>query len=780
MDWFVKSNKAGLLAVGCVLVAFANPLAADSGDGAKSVVVYSNNFEKSPGTEWSNQKTDVTPKGRRRFLGQFCNDVVSLRLKNLPEHKYLRISLELFIIRSWDGNDAKVPRWGTIGPDSYKMAVEGGPTLLNTTFCMCRRYGDRQAFPDQYPTGHHLTRTAAAENNTLGFLFGQEPMDATYSLSFVFAHSVDSINLFFSGSKLQSVSDESWGLDNVKVEAFSDEPNKDMTSEQLGQLWKDLAGTDPTKAFEAIWQLVGAGDKAVELLNQQLDQVGAGDEKPVAELIQQLDDREWPVREKATRELTAMGKVIEPILRQTLESEQPPEVRFRIREILKTLSTATGPAHPVCFDRAIRVLEAVASRRAWEVLEQLSSTARFPSARDKAKAVLARLTDRLVHELLLRAEAKTEAGELETAKKLPEVTARTSPGPRLLQEIRKILTKLPQIEHDSRPDLPVKIRTHLISLQPDAGDALLAIIADPKDTLNRRATNALIKIWDQLAPEQIDAYLKQSMECYLRHRPRYPQGIKAYIGIGYRIRHGWGGWPEAEGFTLRTVSTRYLDGQPHGQPFSYQGPMASAGGIRVDGLDLGQHSVHIVTKYQAEYKGRKYNGVARSKKQSFEILPAHTPDHLAAPEDLLLDRLVHQSLRILEVEGTVRGRGPERNPWEPQISWKKGDGTRGSVHVPIWKLTRELPIDLCFDVEFHLEGTGEVFPGDPMVVLKGKKGTGYFSPYHARKLATGREGFVPVRIVLKPSRARALSHVRVTKYYTGIIVSEVVRIKVNR
>ena len=110
----------------------------------------------------------------------------------------------------------------------------------------------------------------------------------------------DSIALSFSGFGLQGVGDESWGLDNVKLEAFAEEPNKDITGRQLQGLWKDLAGDDPIKAFEAIWQLVGAGDKAVELLNQQLDQVGANGEKPVTKLI--LFKRIYPARRRTQKQ----------------------------------------------------------------------------------------------------------------------------------------------------------------------------------------------------------------------------------------------------------------------------------------------------------------------------------------------------------------------------------------------------------------------------------------------------------------------------------------------
>src|SRR5262249_18875923 len=69
-------------------------------------VVYSNDFEGEVGSEWSSTATDVTPIGARHFLGQFgSNESVSLSLKNLPPHQHVRITFDLFMILTWDGND---------------------------------------------------------------------------------------------------------------------------------------------------------------------------------------------------------------------------------------------------------------------------------------------------------------------------------------------------------------------------------------------------------------------------------------------------------------------------------------------------------------------------------------------------------------------------------------------------------------------------------------------------------------------------------------------------
>ena len=62
-----------------------------------------------------------------------------------------------------------------------------------------------------YPGG-----TGAIENDTLGYSFYG---DSVYRLSYTFTNLSDALTLNFIGSGLQEISDESWGLDNVKVTA---------------------------------------------------------------------------------------------------------------------------------------------------------------------------------------------------------------------------------------------------------------------------------------------------------------------------------------------------------------------------------------------------------------------------------------------------------------------------------------------------------------------------------------------------------------------------------
>ena len=190
---------------------------------AQSAIIYDNDFENllDPLLEWSNTSTDNTPGTTQhptdRFLGQFGNDTVSLTLNNLPSHNKLTVLFDLYVIRTWDGNRT------FDGPDVWDLSITDGPMLLHTTFNNLDGYPEvyPQAYPGTYPDASNPPRTGSLENNTLGFLYPRfnpdDIVDCIYRLSYQFDHSSSSIEINFSASGLQILTDESWGIDNVMI-----------------------------------------------------------------------------------------------------------------------------------------------------------------------------------------------------------------------------------------------------------------------------------------------------------------------------------------------------------------------------------------------------------------------------------------------------------------------------------------------------------------------------------------------------------------------------------
>ena len=188
--------------------------------------VYTNDFSQGAGESWLQQSIGAAPNGQR-FLGEFGNETVKLNLAALPAHTQATVAFDLYVIRSWDGNQTVFPSaaavyagmtpdgiTGALGPDRW-MLQANGQTLLDTTFANILEFP--QAYPGNFPGGDHPAQTGAAAANSLGYIFAAWPMDAVYHIERTFAHSGGSLTLDFAALGLQIISDESWGLDNVTV-----------------------------------------------------------------------------------------------------------------------------------------------------------------------------------------------------------------------------------------------------------------------------------------------------------------------------------------------------------------------------------------------------------------------------------------------------------------------------------------------------------------------------------------------------------------------------------
>lgn len=178
-------------------------------------LVYFNNFETPPGPEWSDAKTDVTPVGQYKFLGQFQNETVKLTLDKLAQHVAVNVAFDLYVIGRWDGNDT------TQGPDIFDVRLEDGLVLMSATFN--NGAPDTilagQAYPDGYPGGQHPAFTGAREINSLGFTVpGFGAMDSVYRLQFSFAHTASFLKLVLQAKMGAAVGPgAAWGLDNVQI-----------------------------------------------------------------------------------------------------------------------------------------------------------------------------------------------------------------------------------------------------------------------------------------------------------------------------------------------------------------------------------------------------------------------------------------------------------------------------------------------------------------------------------------------------------------------------------
>lgn len=191
-----------------------NPGTPDPGIPSGATVIYSNDFEAAggAGSEWSQRTVSTTPVGGRRFLGEFASGTARLSLGNLPAHSRIRVRFSLYVLRSWDGNSV-----GN-GPDLLNVDVENGPRLLSSTFSNFD--GFVQSYPGSFGAAEVPGLTGAAERNTLGYTYGNEPRDAVYQLSYTFPHASNSLVLRIAHPTGEPIANESWGIDNVEVTAI--------------------------------------------------------------------------------------------------------------------------------------------------------------------------------------------------------------------------------------------------------------------------------------------------------------------------------------------------------------------------------------------------------------------------------------------------------------------------------------------------------------------------------------------------------------------------------
>lgn len=339
--------------------------------------------------------------------------------------------------------------------------------------------------------------------------------------------------------------------------------------------------------------------------------------------------------------------------------------------------------------------------------------------------------------------------------------------------------------------------------QPEAGDFLVGLIEKSDPATRRRAAAAFVGAWDVTTPAQMERYLRACVRTEVKLRPQYPQGVGAMIGMYYHLSEGWASLPanhrerpKGKELAVKTTTIHYLDGKVYGKPFLYPhvGGGAGTGWIRVGELAKGKHTVRLTTEYALKHQGQWVTVTAASKPYTFEVVSADAPDDLAAKTDAGLDEQVKRSLRIRDnlpifldrpFNGPIRveasGEITEPAGPQPQVTWRRGKES-GSLSLPVWELSEALPVDLCFEVSIQETSNGKLHRASPMVILAGKGGkgfSGYFSPDHCSTFAAGRQGKIEVRIILKASRALALTDTEVKSYYTGTITSEPVHVIVK-
>ncbi len=161
-------------------------------------VPHLSDFESgSAGSAWNQTTVDSTATANlSRYLGRFANQSVTLRLSTMPGTDYYAI----FDLYAFDSLDGESTQWG---PDYFGVTVNGDILFRHTVTNSPATYSF--SMPD-WPERWGVNLGGSAGNDSL-----------YRSVAVAFTADSTITNLGFFGQNLQGGSDESWGIDNVRV-----------------------------------------------------------------------------------------------------------------------------------------------------------------------------------------------------------------------------------------------------------------------------------------------------------------------------------------------------------------------------------------------------------------------------------------------------------------------------------------------------------------------------------------------------------------------------------
>jgi WD40 repeat protein len=181
----------------------------------------------------------------------------------------------------------------------------------------------------------------------------------------------------------------------VRVFSLTDLPpltTVHRTPAQLDVLWTDLGGSDAARAYRAVWALRVSPRQALSLLQERVRPVAEPDAvKRIPRLIEDLDDNDYDVREKASEGLEKLGQLAHPALRKA-QSSTSAEVRRRIADLLEKggQEVRLSPEELRSW-RALEVLHHHLGSEARPILRKLTEGGETSVVAREANALLLRL-----------------------------------------------------------------------------------------------------------------------------------------------------------------------------------------------------------------------------------------------------------------------------------------------------------------------------------------------------------------------------------------------------
>lgn len=185
-------------------------------------VVYSNNFGDLNLTGFENGKLFIFQNDT--IAGFYHNEEVAVSVSDLPAHNYLKVTVDILIHDSWDGN----PDDGIGGPDFWYLGYDNSEVFRTTfsnspcesTYCLY------QSYPNDY-FRQNVPKSGAIQTNMPGLcIFGAFANYTTrYRVSKLIPHVNPNVRIYMGADLLATnvadpVCDESWSIANVEIVAI--------------------------------------------------------------------------------------------------------------------------------------------------------------------------------------------------------------------------------------------------------------------------------------------------------------------------------------------------------------------------------------------------------------------------------------------------------------------------------------------------------------------------------------------------------------------------------
>ncbi len=168
----------------------------------------------------------------------------------------------------------------------------------------------------------------------------------------------------------------------------------EFTEGDLEQMWKVLAGAQADVAYHAVQMLTASPRTAVPFLKSRLKPAALADPAKLAripQLLTSLDEAGFKERERAAKELEALGEAAAPALRKALAEAKTEELKRRLQQLLSRVDLPTTSPELLRPLRVIEVLEHAAAPEARDLLKSLGAGAPDALLTRDAQASLKRL-----------------------------------------------------------------------------------------------------------------------------------------------------------------------------------------------------------------------------------------------------------------------------------------------------------------------------------------------------------------------------------------------------